>query len=149
MIKKSDVTIPIIPGETEQSVERPTAIEHASMPTTAIKAIIRALVLTLPSLILFQIPPQKLEQQPGSDIDASLDQEKLSITKRNQIFSKEIPSPKRCARCPSPFESRNTHRVGAVTAAVTAQHPQGKASNSQTTHSLAVLGFGSFVQGHG
>ena len=67
MIKKIDVTIPIIPGDTEHSV-RPTAIAHASMPTRATKATMRALVLTLPSLILAQMPPQKLEQQPGSDI---------------------------------------------------------------------------------
>lgn len=66
MIKKSDVANPIMPGETEQSVDKPTAIEHASMPITPMNATIRALVLTLPSLILFQIPPQKLEQQPGS-----------------------------------------------------------------------------------
>ncbi len=70
MIKKIDVTIPIIPGDTEQSEERPTAIAHASMPTRATKATMRALVLTLPSLILAQMPPQKLAQQPGSDISA-------------------------------------------------------------------------------
>ena len=36
------------------------------------KATMRALVLTWPCLILSQIPPQKLEQQPGSDIDVGL-----------------------------------------------------------------------------
>jgi hypothetical protein len=58
----------MIPVATLQSV-KPTAIEHASMPTMARKATIRALVFNLPSLILFQIPPQKLAQHPGSDID--------------------------------------------------------------------------------
>jgi hypothetical protein len=70
IIKKVDVTNPIMPGDILQSEERPTAMAHANMPITAMKATMRALVLTLPSLILFQIPPQKLAQQPGSDIDA-------------------------------------------------------------------------------
>ena len=65
---KMDVTNPITPGTVEQSDVRPTAIEQASMPTNERKATMRALVLTLPSLILAQMPPQKLEQQPGSDI---------------------------------------------------------------------------------
>ena len=59
MIMKMDVTNPIIPGDTEQSDVRPTAIEQASMPTNERKATMRALVLTLPSLILAQMPPQK------------------------------------------------------------------------------------------
>ncbi len=66
MIRKTDVTIPMMPGVVLQSSERPTMMEHTSMPTRATNATIRALVLTLPSLILAQMPPQKLEQQPGS-----------------------------------------------------------------------------------
>ncbi len=67
MIMKMEVIIPMMPGEMLQSVESPTAMEHASMPTIATNATMRALVLTLPSLIFAQMPPQKLEQQPGSD----------------------------------------------------------------------------------
>jgi hypothetical protein len=72
IIKKIDVHNPMTPGVMLQSVDRPTAIAHASIPITAMNATMRALVLTWPCLILSQIPPQKLEQQPGSDIDAGL-----------------------------------------------------------------------------
>jgi hypothetical protein len=87
MIKKRDVIIPIIPGETEQSVDKPTAMEHASMPITPMKATIRALVFTLPSLILAQIPPQKLEQQPGSaDILAIRGPKDFASTRMEEVL---------------------------------------------------------------
>jgi hypothetical protein len=90
-IKKSEVHNPMTPGVMLQSVDRPTAMAHASIPTTAMNATMRALVLTRPCLILSQIPPQKLAQQPGSDIDASLLVAEYSHFWLNSVFCLHLP----------------------------------------------------------